>query len=226
MNILAIDTVTPVLSVTASSDSNGTITISVASGGQHAERMLEAIDQAANLAGFDARDTELVACAEGPGSFTGLRLAFSAAKAIAMAADCPLVPVPTLPCYASPFAGCPGCVISVLDAKKNRFYAQVFRRGQAVTEALDIDERAIMEYVDVSERIFVVGPDAELFSEKLTAAVPALDVTPLPSAELGISAELIKVAKNYRQSYTENVPDYAGPIYVRKSDAEDGRKNG
>jgi universal bacterial protein YeaZ len=221
MNILAIDTITPVLAVTAKGET-GKITIAISEGGQHAEKLVDAIDRAIALAGFSARETELVTCAEGPGSFTGLRLAWSAAKAVSLAAECPLIPVAPLPCYALPFADWPGVVVSVLDAKKNRFYAQVFRRGKAVTEALDMEEKNILEYIDPSERVLVTGPDAFLFAERLNAAVPGLDVTALPSGLGGISGELAEFAENTFPGYTEGVPDHAGPIYVRKSDAESG----
>jgi len=221
MNILAIDTITPVLAVTAKGPS-GKITVAITDGGQHADKLVDAIDRAIALAGFSARETELVTCAEGPGSFTGLRLAWSAAKAISLAAECPLIPAPPLPCYAIPFADWPGAVVSVLDAKKNRFYAQVFRRGKSVTEALDMEEKGLMGFVDPSERILVTGPDAILFAEQLHSAIPGLDVTALPSGLSGISGELAEFAEIAFPGYTDGVPDHAGPIYVRKSDAETG----
>lgn len=221
MNILAIDTITSVLAVTASGPA-GRATISIVSGGQHAEKLVETVAQAMAIAGFTARDTELVTCAEGPGSFTGLRLAWSSAKAVSFASGCPLVPVAPLPCYASSFDSWPGAVISVLDAKKNRFYVQVFRQGKAVTEALDMDERDIMQFIDPAERVLSTGPDAILFGERLCAAFPTLDVTALPSGLGGISQIMAEFAEKAFSGYTDGVPDYAGPVYVRKSDAEIG----
>jgi tRNA threonylcarbamoyladenosine biosynthesis protein TsaB len=219
MNILALDTVTSTLSVTAKGP-NGTVTISIADGGQHAERLIDAIDRAIALAGFSARETSLVVCAEGPGSFTGLRLGYSAAKAVELSANCPLLPLPTLPCYARDFSEWPGIVLSVLDAKKSRFYAQAFRRGTPVTEALDIDESGITRFVDREERVLVVGPDASLFAERLRHAFPDLDVTSIPIVHSGISAILCEFAETSVSQYTSNVPDHSGPVYVRKSDAE------
>jgi len=219
MNILAIDSITPVLSVSALGPS-GKATVSVSSPGQHAENLLAVIERTLELAGFSARGTELVVCAEGPGSFTGLRLAYASAKAIQLAADCPLFPVPPLPCYALPFATWPGAVVSVLDAKKKRFYAQVFRRGTATTEAMDIGERELMRYVDPAERILVTGPDAVLFADLLALAVPGLDLCVVPSGERGIADILIQFAENHFPAYTGKIPDHAGPVYVRKSDAE------
>jgi tRNA threonylcarbamoyladenosine biosynthesis protein TsaB len=196
------------------------IQLTCIAGGQHAEGMLELIDRAVTLAGFSPKETNLVACAEGPGSFTGLRLAFSAAKAIQLAAECPLFPVPPLPVYAEMAKSWPGVVISVLDAKKQRFYAQFFRRGASVTEALDIGAKEAAAYIDPSERILVTGPDANLFGDELSASVPGLDLTVIPSGTEGIASAMISFAKKQNAHYTNPVPDHAGPVYVRKSDAE------
>jgi len=219
MNILAIDTITPVLSIAASGPA-GKAFFSLSSGVQHAENLLGAIEKVLDSAGFTARQTNLVVCAEGPGSFTGLRLAYATAKAVQLAANCPLFPVPPLPCYADHFDSWPGAVISVLDAKKNRFYAQVFRRGTEVTEAMDIGESELMRFVDPSERILITGPDAALFAENLALAVPGLDLAVLPSGTRGIADVLIQFAEIRFPAYTGTIPDHAGPVYVRKSDAE------
>jgi len=219
MNILAIDSITPVLSVTAQGPA-GTVTVNLAGGGQHAEKMVDCIERSVELAGFTPRETGLVVCAEGPGSFTGLRLAFSAAKAIQLAAGCPLRPVPPLHCYARAFSEWPGVVLSVLDAKKNRFYVQIFRRGEPVTEALDIDERGVLAWIDSEERVLVTGPDALLFSAALERTAPTLDITALPSGIAGISAEMLAFAQNSDANYTSDIADHDGPLYVRQSDAE------
>jgi len=219
MNILTIDTVTPILSVTASGP-NGKVTCSVTTGKQHAENLVAVIDQTMSLAGFAPMQTEIVVCAEGPGSFTGLRLGWSSAKAIQLASSCPLIAVSPLACYADGFASWPGVVISVLDAKKLRFYAQLFKKGTAVTDALDIQENEVMRYIDRTERILVTGPDALLFTERLCSSVPDLDITTVASGVDGISSIMTKFAENDFSGYNIKIQDHDGPIYVRKSDAE------
>jgi tRNA threonylcarbamoyladenosine biosynthesis protein TsaB len=219
MNILAIDSITPVLSVYAAGPA-GKTTLTVTDGGQHAEKILELVDKALATAGFSARETTLAVCAEGPGSFTGLRLAYAAAKAVQLASGCPLFPVAPLPCYALSFMNWPGAVISVLDAKKNRFYAQFFRRANPVTEALDIGADEALKFLDPEERILVTGPDAALFAEELRQQAPTLDITAIPSGVNGIADSMGFIAELQFPYYTESVPDHAGPVYVRKSDAE------
>jgi tRNA threonylcarbamoyladenosine biosynthesis protein TsaB len=77
-----------------------------------AETTLEAID--------------LLAVSIGPGSFTGLRIGLSMAKGLAMAADIPIVGVPTLEglAVAAPLRSHP--LWTVLDARKGEVYAAGF----------------------------------------------------------------------------------------------------
>jgi len=219
MNAIAIDTVTSALSVTAYGP-KGTVTTAVTGGGQHAPAMLEVVETTIARAGFAPRETGLVAVPEGPGSFTGLRLAWAAAKALCFSANCPLVPVPTLDAYASRFSDWNGPVVAVLDAKKSRFYARIFRRGVAVTEPMDILAGELGRFLDPEDRLLVTGPDASLFTEELSGLNPLLSCLSLPFGETGMSHELLLLARAFPEGYTKNMADHIGPLYVRRSDAE------
>ncbi|ULQ59755.1 tRNA (adenosine(37)-N6)-threonylcarbamoyltransferase complex dimerization subunit type 1 TsaB [Brucepastera parasyntrophica] len=218
MNIISIDTITGMLSVSALGP-KGQATVLFDFKGHHAEYITDALSKAVDSAGFSPEKTELVVCAEGPGSFTGLRIGFSAAKAVQLAAGCPLFPIQPLVCYAYPFSSWPGAVISVLDAKKGRFYVQIFRQGQPTTEALDISEKEIFPYIDPAERLLITGPDAALFAERLGRENPKMDIFSCISGTKGISLEMALMAESLYND-EKKIPDHAGPVYVRKSDAE------
>ncbi len=221
MNVLAIDTVGSRFSVTVDVGTES-FTLIVDSAKQNAERLLPAIDSLFRLAGISATDITLVTCPEGPGSFTGLRLAYATAKAFQLAASCDFFPIPTLECYARPFASCAGAVICAIDAKKNRYYAQVFRRGTAVTESLDASSEDIARLLDAEERVLAVGPDAERLAAELTSILPATRIDVVARSGFEISQTLAEIAKTRHVGYTQDISDYSGPIYVRKSDAETG----
>ena len=61
----------------------------------HAEKIIESIDMALNLAGVGLNDLEYIAVSNGPGSFTGLRIGMSVVKGLALGSSLPIVPVPT-----------------------------------------------------------------------------------------------------------------------------------
>lgn len=221
MIVLAIDTVGKRFSATVDTGTER-FTLTVDSPKQHAERLLPAIDSLFSLAGISAGDVSLVTCPEGPGSFTGLRLAYATAKAFQLAASCDFLPIPTLECYARPFASCAGAVVCAVDAKKKRYYAQVFRRGTAVTESLDVSSDEISRLVDPEERVLVVGPDAESLAGELAVHLPASSVDFVSPESMEISRILAEIAKTRHIRYTDGMSDYSGPAYVRKSDAETG----
>jgi tRNA threonylcarbamoyladenosine biosynthesis protein TsaB len=64
-----------------------------------------------------------VAVSQGPGSFTGLRIGMAAAKGIALAADRPLIGVPTLDAMATQLTPTTMPVYCILDARKQQVYA-------------------------------------------------------------------------------------------------------
>lgn len=100
----------------------------------YSQRLMPSVDWLAGRAGVSARDITGVAVARGPGSFTGLRIGMSVAKAIAYAADASIVGVPTLEAMAlGALAGCPpGMPVCVLlDARQGQVYAGLYAAGAA-----------------------------------------------------------------------------------------------
>ncbi|MCW9064933.1 MAG: tRNA (adenosine(37)-N6)-threonylcarbamoyltransferase complex dimerization subunit type 1 TsaB [Ignavibacteriaceae bacterium] len=61
----------------------------------HSEMIFEIADGLFKLAAIQPADLVAIAVSEGPGSFTGLRIGFSAAKGMAYGARLPIIPVPT-----------------------------------------------------------------------------------------------------------------------------------
>lgn len=61
----------------------------------HSEKIFELTDFLFKTANIKPAELDAIAVSEGPGSFTGLRIGFSAAKGIAYGANLPLLTVPT-----------------------------------------------------------------------------------------------------------------------------------
>ena len=66
----------------------------------HSEKIFKAAEWLFQISEIQPSDLDSVAVSEGPGSFTGLRIGFSAAKGIAFGANIPIVPVPTYEAFA------------------------------------------------------------------------------------------------------------------------------
>jgi tRNA threonylcarbamoyladenosine biosynthesis protein TsaB len=66
----------------------------------HSEKIFELTDFLIKNANIKPAELDSIAVSEGPGSFTGLRIGFSAAKGIAYGVKLPILPVPTYEAFA------------------------------------------------------------------------------------------------------------------------------
>jgi tRNA threonylcarbamoyladenosine biosynthesis protein TsaB len=220
MNILALDTAAEVLSVALSTEA-GVWYFEADSGLRHGDMLMDAADRLLSDAGIEGADLDLAACMQGPGSFTGLRVAFAAAKGLSLSLGIPMVTVPTLDCMAAPWDSWPGIVLPVLDARKDRFYAALYRRGRRLTGHLDAAPGELAAALKTAGAagdgpILLTGPAAHLALEKLSK--PA-EFFVDPGARRGKARELLDtIKKNGILATGEEF--YSGPLYLRKSDAE------
>ena len=223
MNILALDTADMVLSVALATET-GVLCTEIDAGRRHSELLMESADALCKMAGIKPGSLSRIACMKGPGSFTGLRIGFSAAKGMALALKIPLVAVPTLDCLAYPLSIWPGIVIPAMDAKKDCFFAALYRAGQRLTDYMDASPEALAKEIAQArlfpeEQVVLTGGGAQLLYPRLAAHIPPERIKIDPGSRKGRAKELLNIAKSV-MVYNDSGLIYSGPIYLRKSDAE------
>jgi tRNA threonylcarbamoyladenosine biosynthesis protein TsaB len=164
MRVLAFDCSGDALSVALRVD-GGWAEASVELGLRHAERLMGLVESCMGLAGIAPADVDLVACASGPGSFTGLRIAMSTAKGMALGLGKPWIAVPTLDCLAWGLEHFDGAVAPIVDARKGRVYSAIYLRGDRASDWLDLPLARLAALLDTYPSALVTGPDADLFEE-------------------------------------------------------------
>ncbi len=127
LNALAIDTSGASLGVALVCGEVAAATFTLNAGYYHAEKLMPAVAELTAAAGIEARELDLVAVTSGPGSFTGLRVGTTSARALAWALAIPLVPVPTLDALAYGARLHRGTVCAVLDARRDAVFAAIYQ---------------------------------------------------------------------------------------------------
>lgn len=106
---------------------------------QHTQLLLPQIDQVLADAQLTLQDIDLIAFGEGPGAFTGVRIATATAQGLAQAVQVPLKGVSTLAALAwqQLKQAQPGSrVMAVMDARMGEVYCCAFERSQLGLQAL------------------------------------------------------------------------------------------
>ena len=96
MKILALDTSGQNCSVCIMNEEKVICDFNLSTGTTHSETLLPIIDTLCKFSKIDLNDIDVLACALGPGSFTGLRISMATAKAIAQVRNLPVIAVDSL----------------------------------------------------------------------------------------------------------------------------------
>jgi tRNA threonylcarbamoyladenosine biosynthesis protein TsaB len=128
MNLLAIETATECCSVALIAGAQLHQRSEIAPR-RHAELLLPMCEEVLAEAGLARRDVNVLAVGQGPGAFTGVRLAVSAAQGIALALGIPVVPVSSLAALAMQAPDDGAEILAVIDARMGEVYAGLFRRN-------------------------------------------------------------------------------------------------
>lgn len=140
MKILAFDTSTDVLSVALRVGDESELRHQQAPR-RHAELLLPWCDALLKQAGLSLSDLDGIGFGCGPGAFTGVRIAVSAAQGMALAADLPLAPVSSLAstALAAHEAGLGDRLLVTFDARMQEVYWGCYGAVGGALEVLKAD---------------------------------------------------------------------------------------
>jgi tRNA threonylcarbamoyladenosine biosynthesis protein TsaB len=192
----------------------------------HSELLLDCAGFLTEKAGIKPADIGSVLVMKGPGSFTGLRIAYAAAKGIALALGSRMAAFPSLDVMAFPFSCWPGLVMPVINARKGCFFTALYQNGRLLAGPMDTqaeaeDFQAVLKpFFDKNQRIFLTGPDAAMLKDALKPFAGDETLVLDPSGLRGYAPILLEVEKKYDLPDNNTELFYSGPEYLRKSDAE------
>jgi tRNA threonylcarbamoyladenosine biosynthesis protein TsaB len=124
LKILALDTSTDYCSVALWLDGGATVREARA-GQSHSSLLLGMIDEVLQAAHVQLRDLDALAYGEGPGSFTGLRIACGVVQGVAFGANLPVIGIGTL--LAMAHGSGAERVVCCVDARVHEIYHAAYR---------------------------------------------------------------------------------------------------
>ncbi len=133
MKILALDTSSEYCSVALWRDGEIDARETLA-GQRHSELLLDMVDEVLDGSRLRVTGLDGIAFGQGPGSFTGLRIACGAAQGLAFAAELPVVGVDTLLAMAS--ATREPRVVCCMDARMREIYHAAYEKSAAGWETV------------------------------------------------------------------------------------------
>ena len=149
----------------------------------HSQTLMVMAEDLLKQCGKTVSDVEAVAVAEGPGSFTGVRIGVAAAKGFAWGGSIPCYGVSTLEAMAESLGIYQGYVCPCMDARRSQVYNALFYVNQGVIQRVR-EDRAIAladlkeELKLLKEPIFLVGDGSILCYNTLKEEVPNLVLPP------------------------------------------------
>ena len=181
MKIAAFDTSSKALTLAILEDETLLAQMTLNIKKNHSITLTPAIDFLMNSLDMKPTDLDRIVVAQGPGSYTGLRMAVATAKTLAHTLKIELVGVSSL--LALVPEQVEGLVIPVMDARRNNVYAGFYQSGQSVRPEAHLPLAEVLEIAGVADQPVTFVGETAVFAEQIEAALPGVSVQPtLPDA--------------------------------------------
>ena len=220
MILLALDTCLTSASVSVSTEDKLLGLYYIDNGLTHSRKLVPMIESVLSELDLTPEKIDAIACTNGPGSFTGIRIGLATAKGLALADNKPIMPISSLKAAAYNFSCQALPVCAMTDARNSQVFYGVYRFEN--TGLKEIVAPSASETIKVSESIteptIVCGDGAvkyrEIFKENKNIIFAPPHVNMPNAASLAAAAfEEIK-----KQGFPP--ADTVDALYVRKSSAE------
>ena len=215
MKLLAFDTSSQALSVALTEDDTllGKIDLNIKK--NHSLTLMPAIDFLMTNAGLQPEDLDRIAVAQGPGSYTGLRIAVTTAKTLASTLNIDLVGVSSLAAIAAN-VDVAGKVVPLIDARRQNVYAGIYENGLSVSQEQHIELDTLMETLKTEETLTFTGELAN-FRELIAQTLPQAKFVENAERILPNAYQIARLGAGYEPV---NVDTFV-PEYLKKVEAEE-----
>ena len=190
----------------------------------HSQTLMVMAEDLLKQCGKTVADITAVSVAEGPGSFTGVRIGVAAAKGFAWGRELPCFGVSTLEAMAQTLGIWQGYVCPCMDARRQQVYNALFHVSSGSITRITQDRAIALadlleELKNLQEPVFLVGDGSILCYNTLSGQVPGLVLPPehrMHQRALGVAL----LAEKQAAAGASGDGNGLTPNYLRLSQAE------
>ena len=210
MKVLAFDTSSKALSLAILENKQVLAETTINIKKNHSITLMPAIDFLMASLDWTPKDLDRIVVAEGPGSYTGLRIAVATAKTLAHTLNIELVGMSSLLALV-PYQQ-EGLFVPLMDARRNNVYAGFYENAKPVMPEAHLSFERVIELIKGASQVTFVG-EVVPFVEQIQAHLPRTNYKEtLPNA-----ANLALLAWDKE---ADSLHDFV-PNYLKRVEAEE-----
>lgn len=231
MKIIALDSSGLVASVAYLEDGKIKGLININYQKTHSQTLLPMLDEMVKTLEIDLNDIDYLACANGPGSFTGLRIGVATIKGLGLSIDKKIVDVSTLEALALNWPGADGIVVPIMDARRSQVYAAGYSfegnetRPVKVIEEVNCELSVLIEKLNaMGRKVFFTGDGVPVYKDMIKQSLKVPYVLPNAANAYQNAANVAVLAEIYAGEGLAKKAADISPVYLRKPQAERERE--
>lgn len=222
MHVLAIDTSNQPLTVAVLDDERVLATTTMTTHRKHAEYLMPIVEKLVKYAKLTPQDLDRVVISNGPGSYTGIRIATTVGKVLADTLNIDLVGISSLMALVLNVQKEHQLVVPLFDGRNDNLFTGLYRTSQSGPEVVIEDQHInfdkwLQKLDEFNEPIIFVGSDVDHFVDRLKShfgtnfkSLTGIDNLP-QAAKIGVYGE--------KQDPVSNINNF-NPNYLRLTKAQ------
>lgn len=221
MKILSIDTSNQTLAVGVMDGQKVLGQIQTTINKNHSVTLMPAVELLVQKVGLKPKDFDRIVVAQGPGSYTGLRIGVTAAKTLADTLKIELVGISSLKTIAANCIGRSEWIVPIFNARRQNVYAGAYEWQAGVLVNVLPDQHLSLENLLeklAGQSVYFVGEDIEVFRDAILGDFPetTMNQNPVWNYPNGITL----AALGAKEQPVDNIHDFL-PEYLKLVEAEE-----
>ena len=213
MKILAFDTTNSTLSIALLEDQKTLLKTTIKENGKQSEILITEIEEILKANKIWYQDLDFIAATSGPGSFTGVRIGLSTARALKISTNLPLILVGSLEVLAFKYKQKNSNIFVAIDAKMDEFFIGSFSKtGQQIIESQLIKSEDILNFLP-KEKFFLCGSGKNIIVKSISDKKLNYQIN---DQEDIIEADLVGLLAYKKIHEYKNSPQNNEAVYLRQ----------